>query len=317
MKTLLFFCVLFLTRAAFGQTDTINQLDGNGLKQGYWIHYGEEHLDQGFPLNAIYSEGVYVNDKKQGYWKRYHINGSIRLLGHYENDKPCGDYTKYFEDGTIEEEGTYCNDKYFGELKRYHPNGVLKYRSKYSQKGVEIDTTFYYSEVSTVRNMIIHDSVMGISQAISYNDFGEITDFTVEPYSCEEKPFRLKNFIDTTQSVSEGIAGTYYCIMTYSGTPIYQEFILIIHSDLHYEVVSYNYEQCYGTLHSFEGTITDQVTEIEFSERGPLPKYLNKESFGFESVPVTKYRDHRVTFRFKKGKLNPDFRIPKSPTSVR
>lgn len=294
----------------FAQSDTLNQVDENGLKQGYWIHYGSEKPEDGYLEMDIYEEGHYVDNQKQGYWKRYNPGGILRLHGHYENGKPCGHYTKYYPNGTISEDGNYCDQKCFGELKRYNSNGSLKAFETYDMEGNKIDTCFYYSEFSTLERMEIYDSITGLVVVFGFDDFGNKTDNFSAHYVHKEKFFRLKNFIDTTAEVPTGIPGSYYCIMRYEGTNIFQEYILIIEPDLNYKVVSNVDESCYNVLNQYGGVIEVSDTEIMLSYRGELPKYLNIEAFGFESVPVLKYNSHRVTYRFKKGRLNPDFRIP-------
>ncbi len=79
--------------------DTINVTDVNGLKQGRWIVFGfvipggkkpnetkEEMSNRA--QRAIFEEGVYKDNKKQGIWKYYYKDGTIKNTTEYKDDVP-------------------------------------------------------------------------------------------------------------------------------------------------------------------------------------------------------------------------------------
>ncbi|HET6992238.1 MAG TPA: hypothetical protein VFJ43_12975 [Bacteroidia bacterium] len=71
------------TELALG--DTINFIDKNGLRQGYWKLYGS-----GIPYNTSYAptalvkEGRYVDSKEEGEWIFYNPDGSIMKKVNYK-----------------------------------------------------------------------------------------------------------------------------------------------------------------------------------------------------------------------------------------
>lgn len=113
----------------------INRLDEQAQKQGLWISF--------FKNRKIESEGPYVNGLKNGYWKYYQANGSLKRVekwvmgvlqenaqevakikikreinpktgklafkGAYRNGKPEGVHRKYDDEGNVVESRIYEN----------------------------------------------------------------------------------------------------------------------------------------------------------------------------------------------------------------
>jgi len=53
--------------------DTLNRVDMNGLKQGPWsVHVDDLRGERGYE-----EEGYYLNDKKEGAWRRYSLEGDL------------------------------------------------------------------------------------------------------------------------------------------------------------------------------------------------------------------------------------------------
>jgi hypothetical protein len=96
MKTLIFRISLCLLESNYGlsQNDTINQLDESGRKQGHWIYYGNDRPAAGYPDSGIIEEGPYINNRKEGIWIKYNIDGTPRLKGEYRDNRPHSIYTK-------------------------------------------------------------------------------------------------------------------------------------------------------------------------------------------------------------------------------
>ena len=86
---LLFFALQFFLNQANAQYksyklsvkgDTINIIDQKGLKQGKWvIHTNPLRGEPGFE-----EEGVFVNDKKEGTWRKYTLQGDIFAIENYK-----------------------------------------------------------------------------------------------------------------------------------------------------------------------------------------------------------------------------------------
>ena len=81
--------IVFSVFAAFGQTikvkaktDSINQVDEKGLKQGLWI--------KKYPNGNINYEGYFKDDRPVKLMKRYFENGDIKSsFIFYDNDRAC------------------------------------------------------------------------------------------------------------------------------------------------------------------------------------------------------------------------------------
>lgn len=58
--------------------DTVNKTDVNGHKQGRWI----------ITERIIIEEGSYKDNKREGFWKHYNSDGSIKDSIEYKNDVP-------------------------------------------------------------------------------------------------------------------------------------------------------------------------------------------------------------------------------------
>jgi hypothetical protein len=82
--------------------DTLNKVDKKGLKQGKWVnHFGEV---RGEPGNEV--EGEYKNDRKEGGWRLYNLDGDLVGLEEYKwgnKDGICQYFNK--SGGLIKEEG--------------------------------------------------------------------------------------------------------------------------------------------------------------------------------------------------------------------
>ncbi len=71
--------------------DTLNGVDGRGLKQGKWvIHHDDLRGEPGYD-----EEGQYKDDKREGVWRRYSLMGDLTAMENYRwgnKDGQC----KYF-----------------------------------------------------------------------------------------------------------------------------------------------------------------------------------------------------------------------------
>lgn len=79
--------------------DTLNCTDVKGLKQGKWkIQAGPLRGEPGFE-----EEGVYLNGKKEGVWRRYNLMGDIRAVEQYKWGFKHG-ASRYYEIAGLERE---------------------------------------------------------------------------------------------------------------------------------------------------------------------------------------------------------------------
>lgn len=62
------------------KADTINATDRNGLKQGKWVvHVDELRGEPGYE-----EEGIFKDSKKEGYWRKYTLQGDLLAVENYK-----------------------------------------------------------------------------------------------------------------------------------------------------------------------------------------------------------------------------------------
>ncbi len=59
--------------------DTLDRVDGKNQKQGKWVN----HIDELRGEPGFEEEGEYKNDRKEGGWRRYNLNGDLTGLENY------------------------------------------------------------------------------------------------------------------------------------------------------------------------------------------------------------------------------------------
>jgi hypothetical protein len=83
----LFMLLFFVSASAYAQKnyiigakgDTLNRIDVKGLKQGPWvIHVDDLRGERGYE-----EEGVFWNDKKEGVWRRFSLQGDLIAVENY------------------------------------------------------------------------------------------------------------------------------------------------------------------------------------------------------------------------------------------
>ncbi len=119
--------------------DTINAVDENNMKQGYWIVYDKTNTYK-------IEEGNYSNNRKTGVWKGYYPSGKIKHEITYVNGRPNGYAKFYYESGIVSEEGVWKGNKWVGDYKYYHKNGQTAYEWKYNESGKRTGVQKYYHE---------------------------------------------------------------------------------------------------------------------------------------------------------------------------
>ncbi len=145
-------CILMLSLPAhdggsMGQmdknnTDQINRVDSAGMKQGYWLITKN---------GSLVEEGEFVNNLKEGVWKAYHQNDSIKSEITFAGGKAKGDAKFYYEDGTLRECGNWQVDHWEGSYKYYYQTGELSYDWFYNDEGKrEGKQTYFYSNGKTM-----------------------------------------------------------------------------------------------------------------------------------------------------------------------
>lgn len=106
--------------------ENINRTDRNGLKQGKWKF---------FYLNGkVKIEGVYRDDKRNGYFKEYDEKGMLTEVSKYVNDVKqeaapelvkLDIRTDYYTDGKVKTRASYKGDTPEGVRREYSPTGEV------------------------------------------------------------------------------------------------------------------------------------------------------------------------------------------------
>lgn len=173
------FVVSFLLFSSVNaQIDTINQVDADGLKQGYW--------QKNYPNGNLMYKGHFKNGKPVGEMRRYYETGELKAIMSFRKNSEKV-YTQFFyDDGEIAGEGNYVNNKkdsiwtyysyYSGAItstetyvngvkhgieKKYYNNGTVSEEIEWSQDMkhgqwnqyfedgvVKLKTTYYYNKLN-------------------------------------------------------------------------------------------------------------------------------------------------------------------------
>jgi uncharacterized protein len=124
----------------------INRKDRNNLKQGRWYTF--------YPSGNIHEEGMYRDDKKDGYFKEYTDGGDLISVTKYIMDvkqEEAQEITKldvqneYYPDGNIRVSQTFRNEV---------PEGI---RREYDENGQVIKSFMFSNGVKTGEGIILED----------------------------------------------------------------------------------------------------------------------------------------------------------------
>lgn len=190
----------FCSAQAGVESNRQNYTDDNGNRQGYWIIYGAMSVEEGFKKDAVVEEGAYVDNKRQGVWKKYYPTGQVRSEINYESNRPFGDYKIFHANGKLEEKGYWKGNKNTGEFKRFHENGRIAQNFTFNTKGKRNGMQKYYYENGKpqmqieIENGVAHgmmktfypDGSKKLEQRITN---GEIEEESVKAYEPKNKVF--------------------------------------------------------------------------------------------------------------------------------
>jgi antitoxin component YwqK of YwqJK toxin-antitoxin module len=124
----------------------VNKVDEMGRKTGYWIIDGSMKPTKGYGPRSVIEEGAFVSNKRQGLWKRYYPDGTLKSEITYKNNIPSGPYTTYYSSGVKEEEGNWKMNRNTGEFHRYHPNGIKSQEFVFDQNGIRNGVQKYFHD---------------------------------------------------------------------------------------------------------------------------------------------------------------------------
>ena len=183
-----------------------NQKDANGWKQGYWIFYGKDMPEKGYPAEGKIEEGNFKDDKKTGEWIMYHKDGATpRTKGVFENGRPKGPYTKFYDNGVVMEEGTFSNGKQSGSFVRYYENGVKAQEKTFNAEGKEEGTVTLYHENGQPEFVFNKSNGVTVGDATRFNPDGSVKEEIV--YGADGKVVSSVQKEPTVEVVKTGTGG--------------------------------------------------------------------------------------------------------------
>lgn len=140
--------IAFIICVAFtgtSQSDTVNQVDDQGRKQGYWITYGKDKPEKGYCSNCPIENGIYKDNRKHGPWTRYHRDsGLVKLNFQYLNNRPIGYYEKFYVNQQIMERGTFIRNRQIDDYERFYESGCLQVYKFFNKNGKADSISIYY-----------------------------------------------------------------------------------------------------------------------------------------------------------------------------
>jgi antitoxin component YwqK of YwqJK toxin-antitoxin module len=100
-----------------------------GEREGFW----KEYYDNG----TLRAEGKYIKDVKEGPWKYYHPNGMTDQEGSYRQGKPEGEWRWYYTGGQTLREESYYNGLADGMMTEYDEAGNIITKGEYLEGNEE------------------------------------------------------------------------------------------------------------------------------------------------------------------------------------
>ncbi len=106
--------------------------------------------------STVYDQGIKLFEgivdeqgRKQGPWKVFYRDGSLKAEGSYKDDLKIGQWRYYFMDGKIEQQGTYAAGKAHGVWEWYYANGETLREEEYNL-GFEDGMSTEYNDTGAV-----------------------------------------------------------------------------------------------------------------------------------------------------------------------
>lgn len=124
-----------------------------GKKHGVFREFDAKgNISAGFVYDEDTKAGEGLMDtlgRKQGMWKWYYPDGTVRSQGAYKDGKRDGPWTFFFLGGKTEQQGSYKEDLATGAWKWYFPNGTV-HRDELYRKGREDGHAIEYDTLGNI-----------------------------------------------------------------------------------------------------------------------------------------------------------------------
>ncbi len=118
----------------------MRQYDENGkVKKAYIFRNGYK-----------IAEGIFTDaGEREGFWKEYYFDGSLKAVGNFHKDLKTGLWKYYYPDGTLEETGKYIDNEPDSLWRWFYPDGKLL-RTENFYEGQEDGTYTEYDDQGKV-----------------------------------------------------------------------------------------------------------------------------------------------------------------------
>lgn len=139
--------------------------------------------------NVLEEEYYVVNGKKEGIYKKYYPDGSLRKTCFYLNNEINGDFIKFYENGTIKYKIPYVNGFKNGKYIRYYENGNIETEATYLNNRLEGECRNYY-ENQQLNRITYYTQNLFMTTSMSYyinGNLNNIRTFTSYPDKQEIK----------------------------------------------------------------------------------------------------------------------------------
>jgi antitoxin component YwqK of YwqJK toxin-antitoxin module len=160
------------TYASGGQVLVLGDLskDLNIEGQAYYFH-----------KNGILSaEGkAYGEDKKEGQWKYYYNDGTLRKIEEYEDGQLNGTKTSFAETGAMQEKAEVKNGKNNGRIITYNEDGSKQTEYVVDGEGVIQDSLLQYNDHNVLKYALIYKGMNKSDRICFYNPNGTVS------YECQ------------------------------------------------------------------------------------------------------------------------------------
>lgn len=137
------------------ETGKLQSIGGyrNNKKEGIHRTYDDEGnviASAQYANGILLAQGIFDEQgRKQGMWKYFYEDGTLKEEGKYRNNKKEGTWKYYFPDGTIEQIGDFNNDLPEGTWRWYYANKQLRLEEEYID-GYEEGPSIEYSDSGQV-----------------------------------------------------------------------------------------------------------------------------------------------------------------------
>ncbi len=167
---------VLMAKYANGQPKNVFQMK-HGVKDGSYKNY--------FFDGSLRSEGSYLNGQETGSWKWYHENGKLSTEGQYVLGERHGTWKSYYDNGKLKDERTYNYGTMTGNRKEFNDKGVMIRERNYDVDGSLHGKYTFYSEDGKV-------------QLVRVYEFGTLIGWT-----CEGPDGKLKELTPIKNNTAE------------------------------------------------------------------------------------------------------------------